>query len=112
MKAAIARQIAGARDRAKHWGRLGARVRWGNYRNSTTKGAGGRERLTSEAGVAVTGSSPTLTGVNAAPETRGSTRPRRATDAAESTREAIAKLEAQFPHLRVQITEEEEETVC
>jgi hypothetical protein len=98
MKAAIARQIAGARDRAKHWGRLGARVRWGTKRNTTqqTNGPAG----------------PKGECAGTVQPARGGLVFRARQQELESTREAVQKLEAQFPHLRVQITEEEEETVC
>ena len=114
MKANIARQIAGARDRSKLWGRLGARVRWGNRRNSTTTPHQGPV-------VEEPGTAGNLDAVNAGThgKSAGAVQPARGglvfrarQQELESTREAVAKLEAQFPHLQVRITETEEETTC
>lgn len=131
MKASIARQIGAARDRAKRWGRLGARVRWGNYRKTTTQttdGPVGEEQTSQPRTVGALSSVetspvmlPTFNGVNAGPkgEGAGAVQPARGglvfrarQQELESTREAVEKLEAQFPHLRVLITETEEEIVC
>lgn len=132
MKANIARQIAGARDRSKRWGRLGARVRWTNYYRNTTQQRDGPvgEEHTSQLRTGGALSSvetspvmmPTFNGVNAGPKGEGATAVQVAREGAmlprvriapETTREAIKKLEAQFPHLQeVRITETEEETVC
>ncbi len=131
MKANIARQIEAARNRFQLWGREGGRARWQRYRRAnptTNKQRPVGEEQTSQpdrtAGAkhAATVNTPTSNGVNAGgewsagsvrPASEGAMLPRVHMAPQETTRQAIEKLEAAFPHLRtVRITETDEDIAC